>query len=160
LARLGFEGRGASQVAIHSYQIDQVPGIGPVYVEFRDQPTSPILGDIFTDSFPLFNASGPNAFHQYNPPLMITEGDNQWNGSHRLIISVFDNNHDALIFTSLVILLTYVEVDPCDPKRGDVNEVKRISAKQTVGRNVFPLPRAFEPVSIDSELKTSLPYHY
>jgi hypothetical protein len=148
-----------SQVAIHSYQIDGLPGIGPLFVEFSDQPTTPVLGDIFTRQFPLFNSSGPDVFHQYNPPLLITEGDNQWNGSHQLVISLYDYNHDPVTFSRMVILLQFVPVDPHEPERM-LNEVKRKLTKETVSRNAYPLPRPYEPVSIDSELKTSLPYHY
>lgn len=157
LARLGFDERGASQVAIHSYQMDGLPGIGAGFIQFQNQPTTPIISDIFSSEFPLFNATGPDFFHQYNPPLLITEGDNQWNGSHQLIISLYDVNHLPLSFTKLIVLLQFVPVDPHDPEHR-VNEVNRVMASEVNSRNVFPMPKNSELPHINSFLKTSYPY--
>jgi hypothetical protein len=157
LARLGFDERGASQVAIHSYQMNGLPGIGAGFIRFENQPTTPIISDIFSSEFPLFNATGPDFFHQYNPPLLITEGDNQWNGSHQLIISLFDVNNKPLEFSKLIVLLQFVPVDPHEPEHR-ANEVKRTMATEINSRNVYPLPRKDELPFINSFLKTSYPY--
>lgn len=155
--RLGFEERGASQVAIYGYQVTGLPGVGPVFVQFDGQPTTPVIGDIFSSQFPLLNATGANVSAQYNPPMLITEGDNQWNGSHLLVISLYDAAHNPVTFTSLLIILQYVPVDPHNPIR-EVNLVNRSKAHETVSRNVFPLPRANEMAHINSDLLTSYPY--
>lgn len=155
--RPGFDERGASQVAIKCYQFTGLAGIGTVYVEFDGQPTTMVLGGQFTAAFPLFNATGPAVFFQYNPPLLITEGDNQWNGSHLLTVSFYDGNHAPLVFSSAQILLTFVPVDPRDATRA-VNEVKRNMISERVSRNVHPLPRRDEMANINSDLETSYPY--
>jgi len=155
--RPGFDERGASQVAIKAYQFTGLPGLGTVFVEFDGQPTTQVLGGAFTNSFPLFNATGPAVYHQYNPPLLITEGDNQWNGSHLITVSLYDGNHNPLVFTTAQILLTFVPVDPRDATR-EVNQVKRHLISELVSRNVHPLPRINELAHINSDLQTDYPY--
>lgn len=157
--QIGFDNQGAARVAIHSYQFDGLAGVGPIYVRIRNQPTTPVLGNWDADAWPLGNATGTNVYTQFSNPIVIEEGDNQWNGSHLLEISLFDTNHNPLTFSEGFILFVYIARDPHNVK-DERDEVKRPLVKETYSRNAIPLPGPFRWPNVDSILRTSYPMEY
>lgn len=149
---LNYGANGFSRVAIHSYQVTGLQVLGPLFIQFRNQPTTPVIGNGNSTEFPLLIGSAPDFAYEYKNPLVIAEGDNAWNDAKTLEVEVRDFQGDLALYTGLYVLLEYLEKDRHNPEPYKPDQVVHYKeATQFVTPNRIPFPNGvYAPHKIPS----------
>lgn len=140
-----FSNEGISNFRIHSFHFTGLPNSDPIALLIRNQPTSPISGNVDSGNFPLMVATFPTSTVQLQNPIRLTEGDNKWNSATALdiqLLNYFSNN--PATFSTAIIVFQYETPDRFNVRDQPPPDFKATREdKETVIRNLKPLPNSY-----------------
>lgn len=142
---VNFDTSGVGSLALHYYQASGLANLSPIFFSIENQPTTQLFGNpISSHSYPLPVSTFPDCAFQFSKPVVICEGDNLWNGAHRLDIRLRDQFGNPLVFGEFFIMLEVQVRDPFMPRHQPPHDFKQYKeATQATSRNMLPLPDAF-----------------